>query len=396
VTERAGPPRVPRAPRLRATRRGGSRVTALELFFDLVFVLAVTQCTALISHDPSWTGVVEGLAVLALLWWAWGGYAWLTSLIDPEEGPVRLLMFGAMAAALVTSLCVPEVFGDLGLAFAGAYGVLRVAHLGLYRIGARDEPLLRRSIAGLAVGTAIGLALLVAAALVDGWPKGVLWALALLIDIGGPFVAGVEGWVLVAEHFAERYADFIIIALGESVVAIGVGAGLDVTIGVVVTAVLGMAVAAALWWTYFDVVAIVAADRLAATPPGRRQNALARDAWSYLHYPMVAGIVLVAFGLKTTLGGVTDELGTVPATALLGGAALYLLAHVAFRLRVVGTLSRQRLVVAVLLVALLPVGSRVPAVAATALVAALTWGLVAYEAWRFADVRDRVRHGERA
>jgi low temperature requirement protein LtrA len=378
--------------RLSATRRDGARVTALELFFDLVFVLAVTQCTALMAHDPTWSGLLEGVAVLALLWWAWGGYAWLTSLIDPEEGPVRILMFGAMAAALVTSMCVPEAFGDLALAFVVAYGVLRIAHLGLYTIGARDEPLLRRSIAGLAVGTALGLGLLIGAAFADGWPRGVLWALALLIDIGGPFVAGVDGWLLVPEHFAERYGLFVIIALGESVVAIGVGAGADVTFGVVVAAVLGVAIAAALWWAYFDVVALVAGERLTATPPGREQNALARDAWSYLHYPMVVGIVLVAFGLKTTVAHVSDPLGAVPAVALLGGAALYLLAHVAFRLRVMHTLNRQRLVVALALVALLPLGSRMPALAAAAIVAVALCGLVAYEAWRFADVRDRVRH----
>jgi low temperature requirement protein LtrA len=378
--------------RLTSTRREGARVTPLELFFDLVFVLAVTQCTALMAHDPTWTGLVEGAAVLALLWWAWGGYAWLTSLIDPEEGPVRILMFGAMAAALVTSLCVPQAFGDLALAFALAYGVLRVAHLGLYAVGGRGEPGLLHSIALLAVGTAAGLGLLIGASFADGWVRGVLWALALTIDIGGPFVAGVEGWLLVPEHFTERYGLFVIIALGESVVAIGVGAGDDVTVGVVVAAVLGIAIAAALWWTYFDVVALIASERLASMPPGPEQNALARDAWSYLHYPMVAGIVLVAFGLKTTLAHVTDGLGAIPAVALLGGTALYLLAHVAFRLRVMRTLNRQRLVVGVALLVLLPVGSRVPAVAAVAIVAVLTCGLVAYEAWRFADVRDRVRH----
>ena len=368
------------------------RVTSLELFFDLVFVLAVTQCTAAIAHDPSWPGVVEALAILALLWWAWGGYAWLTSLIDPEEGPVRVLMFGAMAAAVVASLCVPQAFGDLGLEFALAYGVLRVAHLGLYAVGARGEPQLRRSIAGLAVSTAIGLSLLIGASFADGWLQGSLWGLALLLDIGGPFVAGSAGWTLLPEHFAERFGLFVLIALGESVVAIGAGAGGDVTIGVVVAAVGGVAVAAALWWTYFDVVAIVATERLAATPPGREQNDLARDAWAYLHFPMVAGIVLVAFGLKTTLAHVTDPLGAIPAAALLGGVALYLLAHVAFRWRVMHTLNRQRLVVAAVLLALLPVGSRVPALAALAIVVALTCGLVAYETWRFADLRDRVRH----
>jgi low temperature requirement protein LtrA len=382
-----------RTPRIQATRRDGARVTSLELFFDLVFVLAVTQCTSLIAHDPTWTGLVEGLAVLALLWWSWGGYAWLTSLIDPEEGVVRIHMFGAMAAALVASLCVPEAFGDLGLAFAMAYGVLRIAHLGLYTIAARGEPDLRRSIADLAVGTAIGLGLLVAASFVDGWPKGALWAVALLFDFGIPFFAGVGGWKLVPEHFAERYGLFILIALGESVVAIGVGAGADVTFGVVVAAVIGVAILAAMWWAYFDVTALVAAERLAAAPPGPEQNALARDAWSYLHYPMVAGIVLVAFGLKTTLAHVGEALGALPGAALLGGAALYLLAHVAFRLRVMGTVNRQRLLAAGLLLVLLPVGSRVPALVAATIVAVVLCVVVAYEVHRYAELRDRVRHG---
>jgi low temperature requirement protein LtrA len=385
-----------RTPRIRPTRRDEARVTSLELFFDLVYVLAVTQCTALMAHDPSWTGLVEALAVLALLWWSWGGYAWLTSLIDPEEGAVRILMFGAMAAALVASLCVPQAFGDLGLAFALAYGVLRLAHLGLYTISARGEPALRRSIADLAASTAIALGLLTAAAFVDGWPKGVLWAVALLLDFGVPFVAGVGGWTLMPEHFAERYGLFVIIALGESVVAIGVGAGDEVTAGIVVAAVLGVAIAAAMWWAYFDVVALIATERLVATPPGREQNALAQHAWSYLHLPMVAGIVLVAFGLKTTLAHVTDALGTIPAVALLGGAALYLLAHVGFRLRVMGTLNRQRLLTAIVLLALLPVGSRVPALAATAIVAAAMCGVVGYEAWHYAELRDRVRHQSRS
>jgi low temperature requirement protein LtrA len=378
--------------RVRPTRRDAARVTSLELFFDLVYVLAVTQCAALMAHDPSWTGLVEGLAVLALLWWSWGGYAWLTSLIDPEEGAVRILMFGAMAAALVASLCVPRAFGDLGLAFAVAYGVLRVAHLGLYTISSRGEPALRRSIADLAGGTAIGLGLLVTASFVDGWPKGALWAAALLFDFGVPFFAGIEGWKLVPEHFSERYGLFVLIALGESVVAIGVGAGEDVTAGVVAAAVVGISILAAMWWAYFDVVALIAAERLAAIPPGREQNALARDAWSYLHYPMVAGIVLVAFGLKTTLAHLTDTLGTIPSVALLGGAALYLLAHVAFRLRVVRTLGRPRLLAAVVLLVLVPIGSRVAALVAATIVAGVLCALVAYESRRYADVRERVRH----
>jgi low temperature requirement protein LtrA len=366
-------------------------VTNLELFFDLVFVLAVTQCTASIEHDPSWTGVAEALAVLALLWWAWGGYAWLTSLIDPEEGPVRLLMFGAMAATVVAALCVPDVFGDRGLTFALAYGVLRVAHLGLYALGARGLPALRRAIASLAVSTAVGLSLLIAASFTDGWVRGLLWGLALLLDIGGPFVSDSSGWTMQPEHFSERFGLFVLIALGESVVAIGAGAEGDVTFGVVVAAVGGVALAAGLWWTYFDVVSTIAAERLAATPPGKERNDLGRDAWAYLHFPMIAGIVLVAFGLESTLTHVGDPLGAIPGAALLGGTALYLLAHVGFRLRVMGTLSVQRAVAGVVLLALLPVGSRVPALAATGITVAVVWAVVGYETWRYDEVRRRVR-----
>ena len=194
------------------------------------------------------------------------------------------------------------------------------------------------------------------------------------------------------EHFAERFGLFVLIALGESVVAIGAGAEGDVTIGVVVAAVAGVVIAAGLWWTYFDIVSTIAAERLAETPPGKAQNDLGRDAWAYLHFPMIAGIVLVAFGLESTLAHVGDPLGAIPGFALLGGTALYLLAHVGFRLRVMGTLSVQRLIAGVVLLALLPVGSRVPALAAAAITVAVVWALVGYETWRYDEVRRRVRH----
>ena len=149
--------------------------------------------------------------------------------------------------------------------------------------------------------------------------------------MGGPYFFGSEGWKLVPGHFAERHGLIIIIALGESIVAIGVGAEAHLTAGIAAAAVLGIALSAALWWIYFDVVALVSARRLARTPEGRERNELARDSYSYLHFPMVAGIVLVALGLKKTLGHVGDPLDTVPAFALLAGVALYLLGLVAFR-----------------------------------------------------------------
>jgi low temperature requirement protein LtrA len=379
-------------PRLSAARREEERVTPLELFFDLVFVLAITQCTTLMSHHRTWTGLAEGLLVLGVLWWSWVGYAWLTSVIDPEEDAVRLSIFVAMAGLLIVSLCVPHAFGDLALTFAVAYGVVRAAHIALFRLASRDDPDLRRSVTGLAVSTAIGVAILVAASLFDGFAQGALWALAIGLDMAGPYVFGSEGWKLVPGHFAERHGLIIIIALGESIVAIGVGAKTSLTAGVATAAVLGIALAAALWWIYFDVVAIVSSRRLAQAKEGRERNEMARDSYSYLHLPMVAGIVLFSLGVKTTLGHGSEHLETIPAVGLCGGTALYFLAHVAFRLRNVRTLNRGRLVVALVLIALIPVATEVPALAALAAVALLTCALMAYEFVHFHEARERLRH----
>jgi low temperature requirement protein LtrA len=339
-----------RSPRMTAVLRSEERVKPLELFFDLVFVLAITQCTALMADDPTWEGLARGLLILGVLWWSWVGYSWLTSVVDPEEGIVRFAIFGAMASLLVVALCVPEAFDDSALLFACAYGLVRAAHILLFLVASRDTPELRRAVWGLGGGTAIGVGLLVGASFADGALQGSLWALALLLDMGEPYLFGSEGWKLVPGHFAERHGLILIIALGESIVAIGVGAeGLDVDAGLVVAAALGVGAAAALWWLYFDIVALVAERRLSRAAPGREQNEIARDSFSYLHFPMVAGIVLLALGLKKTLEHVGDPLELVPAVAMLGGTALYLLAHVAFRWRNVHRFSSQRLLCAILL-----------------------------------------------
>jgi low temperature requirement protein LtrA len=243
--------------------RDGERVTPLELFFDLVFVLALTQCTTLIARMPTWEGMLKGMLVLGVLWWSWTGYAWLTSVVDPEEGAVRLAMFAAMAAFLVAALCVPGAFGSEALLFACAYAAVRAAHIALFTIASHEDRALRRSVIGLAVSTAIGVGLLVAAAFARGALQLGLWGLALVLDLGGPLLFGIDGWKLVPGHFAERHGGIVIIALGESIVAIGIGERATIGAGVVVAAVLGMVVAAALWWAYFDVVAIVAGRRLA-------------------------------------------------------------------------------------------------------------------------------------
>jgi low temperature requirement protein LtrA len=374
--------------------REGERVSPLELFFDLVFVLAITQCTALMAHDPTWRGIGQGLVVLGLLWWSWVGYAWLTSVVDPDEGGVRLVLFAAMAALLVTSLCVPEAFGDLGMTLAVAYGGVRAAHIALFVLASRDDSGLRHSVVGLALSTAIGVGILIVGALFDGDARLAVWATALVLDMAGPLFIDTNGWRLVAGHFAERHGLIMIVALGESIVAIGVGAEAGVDGGVVAAAILGIAVACAFWWAYFDVAAVAAGQRLAAVEAVQERNELARDAFSYLHLPMVAAIVLVALGMKTTLAHVGDPLHWETATALVGGAALYLLAHVAFKYRSLGTLSVQRLVAAAVLVVLIPIAHEVDALVTVALVGAVMWGLIAFEAVHYADVRDRVRHAE--
>ena len=376
------------------TRRQESaeeRVTPLELFFDLIFVFAITQVTGLVVEDPTWAGLVKGLLVLGVLWWAWAAYAWLTNTINPEEGEVRIAMFAAMGAMLIASLAVPDVFGDDAFLFACAYAFVRIAHLVLYAIAGWGDRDLLAAIGRLGVGTTIGVGLLFVASALDGPLQAGVWAIALALDLLGAYVGGGRGWKLAAGHFAERHALIVIIALGETIIAVGVGASHELDAGVIAAALLGLAIAAAMWWAYFDVVAIVAERKLHETT-GNAQLAMARDSYSYLHLPMVAGIILFAVGVKKTLGDVGEPLKLVPTVTLCGGVALYLFAHILFRLRNVGSLNRQRLVVTALLLALIPFGVELPALLTLTLVSLLCVGLIAYEAIRFADARDRVRH----
>jgi len=373
-------------------REGEERVTPLELFFDLVFVLALTQCTTLMSSEGSWEGLLKGLLVLAMLWWSWVGYAWLTSVVNPEEGLVRLVMFLAMAAFLVAALCVPTAFGGEALAFAAAYGIVRVAHILLFVLASREDAELRHSVRGLAVSTAIGVGLLVAAGFASGALQLGLWGAAVVLDVGGPLVIEPAGWRLVPGHFAERHGAIVIIALGESIVAIGVGAHEHVDWGIAGAAALALVLAACLWWAYFDVTAIVAGRFLERAEPGREQNRIARDSYSYLHFPMVAGIALLAVGLRQTLAGVHGRLGVVASFAMLGGAAAFLLALLAFRLRNVGTWSVRRLLTAAVLLGAVALHAQVSALALLAIATGLLVAMISYEALRYAEARDRVRH----
>jgi low temperature requirement protein LtrA len=387
VATAAAQPRTPDADAAHSEYE--ERVTPLELFFDLVFVFAFTQVTGYIAGDPSWEGLARGLLILGALWWAWVAYAWLTNSYNPEEGRIRLAFFTVMATMLVVSLAVPEAFDANGVLFGCAYFVVRAAHLAVYALAARDEPDVFDAVLRLTPSSVIGPGLLIVAGFLDGTAQAALWIAALTIDYSGPYVIGSEGWRVSPGHFAERHGLIVIIALGESIVALSTGAG-AVDAGVVLSAVLAFAVAASLWWTYFDVVAVVA-ERKLREATGAARNAMARDSYSYIHLAMIAGIILFATGVKKTLGDVGEPLKAVPAAGLCGGVALYLLGHVAFRLRNVQTLATRRVVVAAMCTALIPVALEIPALLSLACVAAFCIGLTIYEVIRYRGPRSRLR-----
>jgi low temperature requirement protein LtrA len=374
------------APRTDDTEK---RVAPLELFFDLVFVFALTQVTLLMSENPTWEGLGQGMLVLVVLWWAWSGYAWLTNYIAADEGLERLLMFAVMGAFLIAALAVPEAFGDDALLFAVAYAAARWLHIFIFA-EANEDVDTGQAIVRLARTALPAPLMLIAAALVGGTAQAVIWIVALAIDLGGPFVFGVRGFQVSAGHFTERFGLVVIIALGESIVAIGAGLEGEIDAGVVVAAALGLIVACALWWAYFDWVALDAERRLLRAR-GDTRAMLARDAYAYLHLPMIAGIVLLALGVKKTIGDVGEPLKTAPAVALFGGIALYYAGHVGVRFRNTRTLYRGRLIAMVVAVALIPVAREVDALVAMGLAAALTSAVIAYEAVRYAEARRRVR-----
>jgi len=370
------------------------QVTALELFFDLVFVFALTQVTTLMAYDPSWLGLLRGMAVLTALWWAWVGYVWIGTTVDAEDGIARFVLLIAMAAMFITALAAPDAFGRYGVLFGVSYFVVRLLHVIMFRVVGRTLPDVGRAVARLAPGLLAGSALIVVAGFLPaGWPRGLLWATAILIDVGSPLVTGTEGWHMSPGHFAERHGLVIIIALGESVVALGVGVGVtgqELTARTVAAVLVGFVSVACLWWLYFDVVAIAAERRFTSAPIAERNN-IARDSYNYFHLPMVAGIVLLALGLKKVLAELDSPLEPTIATALFGGVALYLLGHLLFRRRNMHSWNVQRAVAMVLLLALIPVGVVAPAWLSLVLLTSVLVALVSYEALHFAAGRRALR-----
>jgi low temperature requirement protein LtrA len=371
-----------------STERG--RVTPLELFFDLVVVFAITQVSTYLSHDPTWGGLLRGLLILGVLWWAWSAYAWLTNALDPEEGAIRLAVLAAIAAMLVLSLAVPGAFGADAVLFGVAYLIVRLLHLVLFAIAGRGDHGVRSAVTRLSTSLVAPM-LLIVAGFLHGAAQLALWGVALAILYLGALIGHMRGFRVSPGHFVERFGLITIIALGESIVAIGVGAaGLVLDAGVLTAALLGVTVSACLWWAYFDWAVYVSQARLTALT-GRPRAAYARDVYSYLHLPVVGGIVLFAFGLKATLAHVGDPLDIVPAFGLCGGVALYFAAHTAMRLRMGGGFGRGRPIAAAVLLALIPLARVVPALAALALVAVVCVALIAYEVFRHRESRAWIR-----
>ena len=367
------------------------RITPLELFLDLVFVFAFTQVTQVFSAETTWAGIGHGLLILAALWWAWASYAWLTNTVDAGEDGVLAAVLVAMAAMFVAALAVPEAFGDHGVVFGIAFLIVAVMHLTLYGLSARSEPELLAAILRIAPWSLVGASLILAAGFVDDPGKSGIWIAALAVGFLGPSFGSLEGWRLSPAHFVERHGLIVIIAIGESLIAIGVGArSTDLGGKVVLAALLGFVVAASFWLAYFDFFPI-RAQQLLAERRGADRIALARDAYSYLHLPMVAGIVLFAFAMKMTLAHVGRELDTIPAFALCVGPALYLLAFVLLRLRVSRTLGRGRVAAAVACAAVFPIALSVPALAALALIAAVWVVFHAYELIWWHEARAEAR-----
>jgi low temperature requirement protein LtrA len=381
-------------------------VTPLELFFDLVFVFALTQVTAFMADEVSWRGILRGALVIMLLWWAWTGYAWLATVASAEERPIKISILIGMAAMFVLALCIPEAFDDMPGGLSGpvvlavCYLIFRVMHLVMFLIISREDAGLRKQVLRFAPSVFTSSVILLVASQFDGWLQTGLWVLALVADYVGTALGGFRGWRVPAPgHFAERHGLIIIVALGESIVAIGVGVAQEpISWPIVVASVLGLILASALWWAYFDVSALLGEHALANEPVATRAR-LARNAYSFAHLPLALGIVLVAFGLKEVLEYVgdssehslTDPLPEVALAALVGGAVIYLLGHVIFKWLTVHTISIVRLVTAGVLLAVIPLIIALPALVQLTVVALIVAAAMVVETVVYAESRRKVR-----
>jgi low temperature requirement protein LtrA len=373
--------------------------TTFELFFDLVYVFAMTQVTGYMVHAHDALGVLQGLLVLALLWWTWCAYAWLGNQARADTGVVRAAMAVAMVALFVVALTIPEAWDDAEggldgpLVLVGAYLLVRCVHLSVYAVAARDDPGLRRQLAISWGPTVAGAVLLVAGVLLGGQVQTLFFAGALVVDWGVIYLTSREGnWrIHSAPHWTERHGLFIILAIGESIVAIGVGAaGHPISAPLLAAGVLGIVAALCLWWLYFDVVSRAAEHRL-RDAQGQARVRMALEAYTYGHFPIVAGIIVGAVGVEGVLAhaGEGEPLGLFYAAALYGGFALYLAGHLLFKQRMYAALSVPRLVTVGVLLLALPAAFLSPLLGLAGLVLVLGV-LIGVETRRYAALRGGV------
>src|SRR4051812_34704021 len=333
------------------------------------------------SRDMTWSGLGRSMLVLALVWWAWSAFVWAANAQDTGSPTLRLVLLLAMVLVFVAGLALPHAFDDEAPVFAPAYAAVRFLHLALYADASRRGNASWAAIAGFSVTVVVGMALLLAGAFAGGTAQWILWTLAAAIDYAGPAwltrerLRGLQR-VAVA-HFAERYSLFVIICLGESIVAIGVGASEERFDAQLVAGVgLGLLITVALWWTYFDRFASEAEERLRTHDD---PVLAAADAYSYLHLVIVAGIILFAVGVKLAVHDVGAPLHDATRLALCGGVALYLVGHVAFRLRIAGSVGVEKLVAAAALMVLYVVGGDLAAWAPAGAVTLILCAMCAYE-----------------
>jgi low temperature requirement protein LtrA len=330
------------------------RVSTLELFFDLVFVFTITQLAATLAHDLSWGTLGNVLLILAVVWWMYSGYAWLTNAVAPNSTTRRTLLLTGMAGFLVMALAIPEAFGEYGWLFGVSYVIVNVVHTLLFRTAG---PGARQALRVLGPLNILAALLVLAGGLVPEPWRHLLWLAAPAVQITSSYVHKIEMHTISAGHFAERHGLVVIIAIGESIIAIGAGftdghLGFDE----ILVAVLGLCVAYYLWWFYFAGDDARAEQVLAHTDDPHRRGRLALQAWGYAHYPILLGIVIAAVGIKKAALHSMDQLHWSEALALSGGVAIYLLGHAAFlaQLRLRGVY--HRLACAAVVLATIPLG----------------------------------------
>jgi len=369
------------------------KTSYIELFFDLVFVFAFTQVTALILEDTSAEGFLRAALVLAMVWWAWSAYAWMTNAIDIENVVTRLIIFTAMAAGFFMALAVPDAFQDEAAWFAVAYFVVRILNTALYTWGARSDPVLLRATLRLAPWFLIAALVALAGGFADPDYRAWIWLASLVIDVVGTLrVARVE-WRISPSHFAERFALIVIIALGESIVAIGIGTSeLERDSTYAVSVVVAFAGVAALWWAYFDFTA-VAAERALRRASRAARGPLARDVFTYFHYPVVLGIIFYAVAAKKTLEHPLDPLSEAGRWALGLGVAIYLSSFALMRFRVIRRLAWERLTAAAVALVVAVALERTDAIVTLGVVIAVLIASVAVETFRLRELRAAIRAG---